>query len=89
MGFRFRRSLRIAPGARLNITKDGISSVSLGERGATLNLGRKGTQGTVGLPGTGMSYSERLGSAPSLGAGLGLAGLLYLAVKGLRGWLSR
>jgi hypothetical protein len=40
MGFRFRRSIRIAPGLRVNIGKRGISSMSLGKRGATLNVGK-------------------------------------------------
>lgn len=58
MGFSFRKSLKIAPGVRLNITKKGISSVSLGGKGARVNLGKKGTRTTVGLPGTGLSYSS-------------------------------
>lgn len=58
MGFNFRKSLKIAPGVRLNITKKGISSVSLGGKGARVNLGKKGTRTTVGLPGTGLSYSS-------------------------------
>lgn len=58
MGFNFRKSLKIAPGVRLNITKNGISSISLGTKGAKVNLGKKGTRTTVGLPGTGMSYSS-------------------------------
>lgn len=74
MGFNFRKSLKIAPGVRLNITKKGISSVSLGGKGARVNLGKKGTRTTVGLPGTGLSYSsyspkqvkkESLRSAPT------------------------
>jgi hypothetical protein len=58
MGFNFRKSLKIAPGVRLNITKKGISSVSLGSKGARVNLGKKGTRTTVGVPGTGLSYSS-------------------------------
>lgn len=58
MGFNFRKSLKIAPGVRLNITKKGVSSVSLGGKGARVNLGKKGMRTTVGLPGTGLSYSS-------------------------------
>ncbi len=61
MGFRFRKSLKLLPGVRLNLTKRGISSVSVGRRGATLNFGNRGTKATVGLPGTGISYSTELG----------------------------
>lgn len=56
MGFRFRRSIRIAPGIRINISKKGVSSVSVGKRGATLNVGKTGVHETVGIPGTGLSY---------------------------------
>lgn len=58
MGFNFRKSLKIAPGVCLNITKKGVSSVSLGGKGARVNLGKKGTRTTVGMPGTGLSYSS-------------------------------
>jgi len=58
MGFNFRKSLKIAPGISLNITKKGISSVSLGGKGTRVNLGKKGTRTTVGMPGTGLSYSS-------------------------------
>jgi hypothetical protein len=63
MGFRFRKGLRFGP-FRLNFTANGLSSVSLGGRGASLNIpvGRDGpARGTVGLPGTGLSYSTPLG----------------------------
>jgi hypothetical protein len=63
MGFRFRRSLRLAPGVRINLSKTG-ASLSLGRRGATLNFSGRGTTATVGLPGSGLSYSEMLRSGP-------------------------
>ena len=57
MGLRFRRSLRIAPGLRLNLGKQG-ASVSVGGRGAGVTLGRNRIRTTVGIPGTGLSYSK-------------------------------
>jgi len=73
MGFRFRKSIKLMPGVRVNISKSG-PSVSIGGRGATVNIGRKGTRTTVGLPGTGLSYSEytpygRSGARPSSDTG--------------------
>jgi Protein of unknown function (DUF4236)/Bacterial SH3 domain len=69
MGLRFRKSLRIAPGVRLNLTQAGLST-TLGPRGATVNVGSRGTRGSVGLPGTGLSYSQRLtGTSGGGGAG--------------------
>lgn len=40
MGFNFRKSFKIAPGVRLNVTKNGISSVSVGSKGAKVNIGK-------------------------------------------------
>jgi hypothetical protein len=57
MGFRFRKTITVVPGVRLNLSKTG-ASVSVGEDGATLNIGRRGARSTLGLPGSGLSYSE-------------------------------
>ena len=59
MGFRFRKSIKLFPGIRLNLSKSGVSA-SIGRPGATVNISERGTRGTVGIPGTGMSYSEQL-----------------------------
>lgn len=61
MGFRFRKSIKILPGVKINLSKKGISSVSIGRPGATVNVNTKGeTRATVGIPGTGLSYQKRL-----------------------------
>jgi hypothetical protein len=59
MGFRFRKTIRLLPGVRLNISKSGFST-SVGQPGATINLGKRGVRGTVGLPGSGLSYSDMI-----------------------------
>ncbi len=59
MAFRFRRTVRIAPGLRLNFGRTGMS-LSAGVRGANLTFGRRGVYSNVGVPGTGMSYRRRL-----------------------------
>ena len=58
MGFRFRKSIKLAPGIKLNLTGKGISSVSLGKNGAKVNISKKGTRSTIGIPGSGLSYSS-------------------------------
>lgn len=58
MGLNFRKSFKIAPGVRLNVGKKGISSVSVGGKGARVSVGKKGTRTTVSAPGTGLSYSS-------------------------------
>ena len=59
MGFRFRRSARLGP-LRFNFSKGGLSSISVGGRGASFNIPVNrsgGPRSTVGLPGTGLSWS--------------------------------
>ena len=40
IGFRFRKSTKLAPGVRINLTKKGVSSTSIGKHGATVNAGK-------------------------------------------------
>lgn len=58
MGFRFRKSIKLFPGFKINLTHKGISSASIGKPGTSLNIGKKGTRTSVGIPGTGLSYSK-------------------------------
>lgn len=58
MELNFRKSFKIAPGVRLNVGKKGISSVSVGGKGARVSVGKKGTRTTISAPGTGLSYSS-------------------------------
>jgi len=58
MGFRFRRSFRLMPGIRLNLSRSGVST-SIGRRGAWFTIGPRGARATVGIPGTGLSYTEQ------------------------------
>lgn len=78
MGFRFRRSTRLGP-LRFNFAKDGLRSISVGGRGALFNIPvarSGGARTTVGVPGTGLSWSvehtpDRSGVIPA-GAAEGL-----------------
>ena len=68
MAFRFRRTLKIVPGVRLNLSRSG-PSVSFGPRGLHYTLGLKGARTTVGIPGSGLFWTEyqpySSGSPPS------------------------
>jgi hypothetical protein len=55
MGFRFRRSVRLFPGLRINLSKS-APSISVGAPGHMVNIGEQGTRATIGAPGTGVSY---------------------------------
>ena len=57
MGLRFRRSFKIAPGVRVNLNKKS-ASVSFGPKGLKHTVSTTGkSHTTVGVPGTGLSYT--------------------------------
>lgn len=66
MALRFRKSIKLAPGLRMNLSGSGVSW-SLGPRGASVGIGRRGTYLNSGIPGTGLYSRQRLsgGSASS------------------------
>ncbi|MGO5051209.1 DUF4236 domain-containing protein [Lachnospiraceae bacterium LCP25S3_G4] len=58
MGLKFRKSIKIAPGVKLNLGKKS-AGVSFGTKGCRYSLNSSGRRtSTVGLPGTGLSYSH-------------------------------
>lgn len=60
MGFRFHKSFKVTPGVRINISKKS-AGLSFGKKGARVSLNTKGQKrATVGIPGTGLSYSTSL-----------------------------
>ncbi|WP_421523054.1 DUF4236 domain-containing protein [Pseudomonas yamanorum] len=61
MALRIRKSFKIAPGLRINVSKSGVST-SLGGKGATVNLSKRGTRVTTSIPGTGISASKLYGA---------------------------
>ena len=60
MGFRFRKSVKICKGVKVNFSKSG-ASLSLGGRGHSVTMGKR-SRATFGIPGTGLSYSTSLSS---------------------------
>jgi hypothetical protein len=59
MGLRFRRTMKLLPGVRLNLSRSGLST-TVGVRGASVTVGKKGTYANVGVPGSGVSYRTRI-----------------------------
>lgn len=60
MGLRFRKSIKIAPGVKVNLNKKS-TSVTFGGKGVhhtVSSTGRKTT--SVGIPGTGLYYTETI-----------------------------
>lgn len=63
MGFRMRKSIKIAPGIRMNVSKSGVG-MSAGVKGARISKGADGrTRTTVGIPGSGISHTTTSSSS--------------------------
>ena len=56
MGFRFRKSIKIAPGIRMNVGIRGVNGVSVGK----FNFGKRGVYQNINIPGTGLSYRAKV-----------------------------
>jgi hypothetical protein len=63
MSWRFRKSFKIIPGLKLNLSRSGLST-SIGGAPFTVNVGPRGLYGTASVPGTGISFRQRLTAAP-------------------------
>jgi hypothetical protein len=59
MGLRFQKRITLFKGLSINLSKTG-ASVSVGPRGANLNIRGDQVTGSIGIPGTGISYRQRL-----------------------------
>ena len=60
MGWYVRRSMKIAPGIRVNFSKRGMG-VSVGTRGMHVSRSATGRKTfSAGIPGTGISYRETI-----------------------------
>ena len=59
MGLQYRKSFKLLPGVRVNIGTRGFSSLSLRIKCIRLNLSKRGLQGHIAIPGTGLSYRFR------------------------------
>jgi len=77
MGFRFRRSFKIVPGVRMNVSKTGVST-SIGKPGFTVNVRGDRVRETVGIPGTGLNYREEQRTSSS-----GVGALVLLVIVAL------
>ena len=65
MGWRFRKRVSLGPFFRINFSGSGVS-LGVGPRGANINISKRGLRSTVGLPGTGISYTtEQRWASPS------------------------
>lgn len=67
MAIRFRKSIKLAPGVRWNLSGGG-SSWTFGPRGFSVGVGKRGSYLNTGIPGTGLYSRERIGGGARAGA---------------------
>jgi len=68
MGIRFRKSIKLAPGIKLNISKKSVG-ISAGTKGARVSVNSNGKiTKSIGIPGTGVSYvkTSKLNAGPAI-----------------------
>ena len=90
MGFRFQKRIRLFKGLTLNLSKKG-SSLTVGRPGASVNIRGSKVSGSVGIPGSGVSYRETISdgerqSQPRQSGGLGRT-LFWIALLLVIGYL--
>ena len=62
MGWSFRKSFTLFPGLRATVSKSGLS-LSAGPRGARVSQSQQGTRVSLGIPGTGLRWTKKVGGA--------------------------
>lgn len=62
MGFRFRKSVTLFKGFKLNFSSSGVSA-TVGGRGHSVTYGKRGTYVNLGIPGTGVSFRTKVPEA--------------------------
>jgi hypothetical protein len=77
LGFRFRKSIKVAPGVRVNLGKKSVS-MSLGPRNARVNVSKRGVRGSASIPKTGVGYTTKGCMLPILALLVSLILLLML-----------
>ncbi len=60
MPLRFRKTVKVGPVVKMNLSKGGVS-FTIGKKGYHINIGKRGVRQTVGIPGTGISYTTTPG----------------------------
>lgn len=61
---RYRKSIKICKGVKLNLSKSGVS-LTTGVKGLSVTTGKNGTYMNAGIPGTGLSTRKKISSAQS------------------------
>ena len=69
MSWRFRKTFRVLPGVKLNLTARGLSA-TLGASPFSVNVGPRGVYRNISIPGTGIWDRQRIGGPSSQPSGI-------------------
>jgi hypothetical protein len=69
MSWRFRKTFRVLPGVKLNLTSRGLSA-TLGASPFSVNVGPRGVYRNISIPGTGIWDRQRIGGPSSQPSGV-------------------
>jgi hypothetical protein len=69
MGFRFNRRISILRGLRINFGRRGMTGVSVGRKGVSASIGKRGIRANIATGVPGLSYSARGKGAPGAPVG--------------------
>jgi hypothetical protein len=69
MSWRFRKTFKLLPGVKLNLTAHGLSA-TLGAAPFSINVGPRGVYRNLSIPGTGIWDRQRIGSPSSQPSGI-------------------
>ena len=65
MSINFRKRVSVAPGVKLNFSKNGVST-TVGVKGASVNVGKNGAYLNTSIPGTGLYARQKISSSNTL-----------------------
>lgn len=90
MGLNFRKSFKIAPGVRVNVGKKSAGISFGGKYGGISFNSKSGARARISAPGTGLSYSTKLGKTSNYSSTttLQLNATTYLLLTIFLGWFG-
>jgi len=88
MSLRFRRSIKLIPGVRLNLGLHG-AGLSVGPRGPHVGVNRRGMYTSAGIPGTGLYAIRHIRSSPADPTVTGAIAAAVIVVVAIAGFVSQ
>jgi tetratricopeptide (TPR) repeat protein len=85
---RYRKTIKIAPGIKLNVSKKGIST-TIGPKGFSINKGSSGTYLNTGIPGSGLFSRRKLSTTSGTNSLAGQSSVLNMMFSDADLWAKK